>query len=110
MKYIVLEKVKEGMIIAKDLLSDKGKILLKKNVVLDEFYLNFARKQGIESICIKEDSDEKIKEPSNMEKLILKQEVKNEYKEMFRMTTSDQNMTIFLDAIIENEVRKRIYG
>ena len=110
MKYIVLEKVKEGMIIAKDLLSDKGKILLKKNVVLDEFYLNFIRKQGIESICIKEDSDEKIKEPSNMEKLILKQEVKNEYKEMFRMTTSDQNMTIFLDAIIENEVRKRIYG
>lgn len=110
MKYIVLEKVKEGMIIAKDLLSDKGKILLKKNVVLDEFYLNFIRKQGIESICIKEDSDEKIKEPSNMEKLILKQEVKNEYKEMFRMTTSDQNLTIFLDAIVENEVRKRIYG
>jgi hypothetical protein len=110
MKYVVIEKIKEGMVLAKDLKSDKGKILLKKNVVLDDFYLDFICKQGIESVCIKEDKDSNIKEPSNMEKLVLKQDVKNEYKETFKFTTSDENMMIFFDAIIENEVRKRIYG
>ena len=109
MKYLIIEDVKEGMILAKDLLTEKGKILLKKNVTLDNYYLDFISKQGIESICIKEEKDKTPREPSNMEKLILKQEIKNELKELFKFTILDKNMTIFFDAIIENEVRKRIY-
>ncbi len=109
MRYIILEKVEKGMTLAKDLSSDKGKILLKKDVVLDDFYLDFIKKQGIESICIKEDKDQKIKEPTRMQKLVLKQDIKNEFKEKFKFTTSDENMTIFFDAIVENELRKRIY-
>lgn len=104
MKYISVKRVIPGMVLAKPILNENGKALLKKGVKLDEYHIDFLTKNKIESICIFEKRDNFKRELTPVEKQELKHKTKKIYEDKFKFCLHDKMMRALFDAIINNDI------
>lgn len=61
MLYISIDKIKDGMIAAKDIVSRNNMMLLSAGKVLDRKYVDWFYQMGVEQICIEGDAKPKDK-------------------------------------------------
>ncbi len=103
MKAITLDKIEQGMILASDVLTNKGQVLLKSGIVFDDYYISLLSKYNIDIVLVNLD-DEPVREMTSEERNYYLQQIRPEKKKIFANCIEDTYMYELYEAIVQNSL------
>lgn len=109
MKSYTVDKLEIGMIVARDVITPKGQVLLKAGIELDEYYIKIFEKYAIEYVVI-EDADIVKKTYTEEEVNKLKYDIKQEKKKLFKDCYDDSFMYELFLTVCELELEEILHG
>ncbi len=110
MKYISINKVNAGAILARDVIDSNGNLLLKLGIAIDDTILRILKNKNIESLCVTNDENTASNILTSENRIRLSQEIRKKKKKLFKYSMTDSMMTELYEAVVENEVWERWYN
>ncbi len=107
MREVRLVNIKDGMILAKDIYTPKGKILLRHGSRLEE-YKEMLSSMNIKKVMVFEDGDDDIAETiPEEERQLLARSVIHDVEEIFKFCKYDTYMDKLMDVVIDHLIQER---
>lgn len=108
MKALTLENAKEGMILAQDVITNKGQVLLKAGIELNENLLSLLTKYNVDIILVNID-DTPIPDMTPDERNFYLQQIRPEKKKLFKYSIDDPMMYELYEAVVQNTLWETWY-
>ncbi len=109
MKSLTVNKLEVGMVVARDVITSKSQVLLKKGIELDDYYIKIFDRYGIEYVVI-EDVQKEVKNFSDEEKKQIRFDIKNQKKQIFQNVKDDDFYAELLETVTEIRFEEYING
>lgn len=109
MKSLPVNKLEVGMVVARDVITSKGQVLLKKGINLDDYYIKIFERYGIDIVTI-EDANKVKKHFSEDEITKLRYNIRQEKKKMFVDCIEDSFFNELLETSVDLAVEEAIDG